>query len=214
VHYPTGAEGPFAAVAISDGYLGSGGCRSFQTGAWGPFLASWGIVTMIINTGSGDQPATRGRKLTAAIASLKAENERSGSELYQKLAGRYGTGGFSMGGGGTTYAAQDDSTLLTNMPLMPWGPVRSGVTVPTLVVCGASDGTASCRSHGTPFFNGLADSVPKMRVTVSGGHNGQPSAGGGESGRVGLAFQKVFLEGDERWRPLLAGADNDSSNIQ
>jgi hypothetical protein len=214
IYYPTDAEPPFAAVAVADGLLGSGGCSSFQTGQWGPLYASWGIVAMIVSTGSTDQPSTRGRALTEGIAAFKEENEDSGSPLYQKLAGRYGTSGFSMGGGGTTYAAQDDPTLLTNVPIMCYGPVRSGVTVPSLVICGSSDGTASCTAHGTPFYNGLDDSVPKMRVTVSSGHNGQPSAGGGVSGEVGLAFQKVFLEGDERWRPLLLMADSNDTNIQ
>jgi hypothetical protein len=214
VYYPTDAEPPFAAVAISDGFLGSGGCGSFQTGAWGPLYASHGIVAMIVVTGSSDQPSARGNALAEGIAAFKAENMDASSPLSGKLSGRYGTSGFSMGGGGTTYAAQDDPTLLTNVAIMPWGPVDSGITVPTLVICGQSDGTASCSTHGTPAYNGIADSVPKMRVVVSGGHNGQPSAGGGESGEFGLAFQKVFLEGDERWRPHLVGGGAEDTNIQ
>ena len=34
------------------------------------------------------------------------ENTKNGSPLFGKLSGRYGTSGFSMGGGGTTYAAR------------------------------------------------------------------------------------------------------------
>ncbi len=214
IYYPTDAEPPFAAVTVSDGFIGTGGCGIAQTGRWGPLYASWGIVTMIINTGGGDQPPTRGSKLGGGIEAFKAENEDSGSPLYQKLSGRYGTSGFSMGGGGTTYASEDDPSLMTSVAIMPWGPTRGSVTVPTLVICGASDGIASCTSHGTPYYGRLDNSVPKMRVTVSGGHNGQPSAGGSESGEMGLAFQKVFLEGDERWRPFLAGADSNDTNIQ
>jgi hypothetical protein len=214
VYYPTDAEPPFSAVAISDGFLGSGGCGSFQTGQWGPLDASHGIVAMIVNTGSADQPSARGRALSAGSAAFKEENEDSGSRLFGKLAGRYGTSGFSMGGGGTTYAAQGDSTLLTNVAIMPWGPVSRGVTVPSLVICGSSDGTAPCSSHGTPFYRSVADSVPKMRIVVSSGHSGQPSAGRGVSGEVGLAFQKLFLDGDERWRPLLVAADSEDTTIR
>lgn len=214
VFYPTDAEPPFAAVAVSDGFTGTGGCGSIQTGRWGPLYASHGIVAMIINTGSGDQPNLRGMKLTAAIAAFKAENEKSDSPLSGKLSGRYGTSGFSMGGGGTTYSSAGDATLKSSVALMPWGPVRTGVTVPTLIVCGSSDGTAPCASHGTPAYAGIADSVPKMRIQVSSGHNGQPTAGGSISGAVGLAFQKVFLEGDERWRPLLVAAESVETNIQ
>jgi len=214
VYYPTDAEPPFSAVAISDGYGGSGGCGRTQTDQWGPLYASYGIVTMIVVTGSGDQPNQRGRALTEGIAAFKSENMKSGSPLYQKLAGRYGTSGFSMGGGGTSFASQADDTLLSSVAIMPWGPVRSGVEVPTLVICGASDNIASCASHGTPLYQGIADSVPKMRVQVSGGHAGQPTAGGRNSGKYGLAFTKAFLDGDERWLTLLKSAESESSNIK
>jgi len=215
VYYPDGdAKPPFAAVAISDGFGGTGGCGASQTSNWGNLYASWGIVTMIINTGSGDQPNVRGRKLTAGIAAFKTENTKSGSPLEGKLAGRYGTSGFSMGGGGTSYSAQADKTLLTSVAIMPWGPTTTNISVPTLVICGASDGIASCASHGNGLYRGIADSVPKMRVQVSGGHAGQPSAGGGASGRIGLAFQKVYLEGDTRWKSLLTAVDSEETNIK
>ena len=48
---------------------------------------------------------------------------------------------------------------------------------------------------------------PKMMVTVSGASHldwfGPTHAGMGVSGETALAFQKVYLEGDERWKPLL-----------
>ena len=213
VYYPTNAEAPFAAVAISDGFGGSGGCGRTQTDGWGPLYASWGIVTMIVNTGSGDQPNARGRALNRGIEAFKSENMKSGSPLNGKMAGRYGTSGFSMGGGGTSYATVTDKTLLTSVAIMPWGPVRSGVTVPTLVICGSSDGIASCASHGSPLYNSIQGMTPKMKVTVSSGHVGQPTAGSGRSGAAGLAFQKVYLEGDTRWKPLLGMIMGEKANI-
>jgi hypothetical protein len=203
-----------AAVTVSDGFTGTGGCNSFQTGQWGPLYASWGIVAMIIDTGSGDQPNVRGQKLTKGIATFKAENTKSGSPLEGKLSGRYGTSGFSMGGGGTTFSSQADKTLRSSVAQMPWGPVRMGIEVPTLIICGSSDGTAPCASHGTPAYMGIADSVPKMRIQIQSGHAGQPSSGGGEAGRVGLAFQKVYLEGDTRWKSLLVSAKSEATNIK
>jgi hypothetical protein len=214
VYYPTNAEPPFAAVSVSDGFLGSGGCGSFQTGQWGTFYASWGIVTMIVDTGSLDQPDQRAQALLDGIAAFKAENTKNGGPLNGKLSGRYGTSGFSMGGGGTTIAARRDKTLLTDVAIMPWGPTNTGISVPTLVICGSSDGTASCSSHGTPAYRGIPDTVPKMRIEISSGHAGQPSSGRGGSGQVALAFQKVFLEGDTRWRPLLVAADSEETNIK
>ena len=215
VYYPTDAEPPFAAVTISDGFGGSGGCGAFaQTSGWGPFYASHGIVVMIVDTTGNDQPRTRGTKLLGGIEALKGENEDSASPLFGKLAGRYGTSGFSMGGGGTTFAAADNSELLSSVGLMAWTPTGNGVTVPTLFICGASDGLAVCGSHSEPAYAAMPDTTDKMLAFVSASHVGQPSAGGNMSGGFALAFQKVYLEGDERWRPILLGIEYDQTNIE
>jgi hypothetical protein len=214
VFYPTNAPPPYAAVAIADGFGGSGGCDSVQTEEWGPLYASHGIVSMIIETGTGDPANARGEALLAAIAAFKAENEKSESPLFGKLAGRYGTSGFSTGGGGSTFATQMDASLLSSVAIMPWGQAQSAGSVPTLIVCGESDGVAPCSAYGTKAYAEIASTVPKMRVTVASGHNGEPSAATGAIGAHALAFQKLFLEGDERWRPLLVAATSDESTIQ
>jgi hypothetical protein len=199
IYYPTDAEPPFAAVAISDGFTGSGGCTGAQTGQWGPLYASWGIVTMIIHTGANDQPNVRGTKLTAGIKAFMAENTKMASPLMGKLSGRYGTSGFSMGGGGTTFSAVADPTLKTSVGIMAWGPSGGAIKVPSLFIFGSSDSVA-----GTMGMSAYANvTAPKMTVTVNSTHAGQPTAGGGDSGKAGLAFQKVYLEGDERWKPIL-----------
>lgn len=213
VFYPTDAPPPYAAVAIADGFGGSGGCDSVQTQEWGPLYASHGIVSMIIETGTGDQASARGAALIEAIAAFKAEHEKSDSPLFGKLAGRYGTSGFSTGGGGSAVATQTDATLLSSVAIMPWGSESAG-SVPTLIVCGESDGVAPCSAYGTKAYAAVGGMAPKMRVTVASGHNGQPSAAMGATGAHALAFQKLFLEGDERWRPLLVAAMSDESTIK
>jgi hypothetical protein len=119
-----------------------------------------------------------------------------------------------MGGGGTTRATVEDKTLLSSVAIMPYSPQGTGVVTPTMVICGSSDGTAPCASHGTRVYDSIPASTPKIRVTVSSGHAGQPSAGGGDSGKWGLAFMKLYLDGDERWKPLLLADDATASNIQ
>jgi dienelactone hydrolase len=214
IYYPTDAQPPFAAVAIADGFGGSGGCDSVQVGQWGPLYASHGIAAMIVDTGSGAQPDARGDVLLRSIAALEAENERNDGPLYGKLAGRYGTSGFSMGGGGSSYASSADPTLSTSVSIMPWGVAADGGKVPTLVICGASDGVEPCSAYGAKLYAGIDASVPKMRVTIASDANGQPSADNGNSGAYALAFQKVFLEGDQRWRALLVGAKSDETTIK
>jgi hypothetical protein len=214
IHYPTDAEPPLAGVAICPGFLNSGP----EMAPWGPFYASWGIVTVVTNTIGSDIPDIRATKLLAAIEALKAENTKSGSPLNGKMAGRYGTSGYSMGGGGTTIAASKTPTLKTSIGLAPWGGVGTGTTVPTLVLCGSSDTVAPCSMSQTVYTQ-LPAQTPKMMVTISGATHfnwfGPADAGRGASGEAALAFQKVYLEGDERWKPLLLQVEGQvQTNIQ
>ena len=175
--------------------------------AWGPFYASHGIVVLITSTLGNDFPDVRATKLLASMTQLKAENTRSASPLFGKMAGRYGTSGYSMGGGGTTLASAQDSTLRTSIGLAEWGGSATNVKVPTLLLCGTSDTTAPCTSMTQVVYNGIATTTSKMMISINGATHlswfGPTNAGGGTSGKYALAFQKVFLEGDERWRPFL-----------
>jgi len=185
---------------------------------WGPFYASHGIVTVVTNTLGTDGPDIRATKLLAAITQLKAENTKSGSPLNGKLAGRYGTSGYSMGGGGTTLASSTDPTLRTSVALAPWGGNGTGVKVPTLLLCGSADGTAPC-SMSESVYPAIDANTPKMMVSIAGANHfawfNPTAAGSGNSGETALAFQKVFLEGDERWRPfLLQTRGTKTTNIQ
>jgi hypothetical protein len=203
-YYPTMGNGPFPAVAIVPGFLNSGP----EMASWGPFYASWGIICVVTNSGSTDFPDARGQYLLNAIRDLKAANTTQGSPLFGKLSGQYGTSGYSMGGGGTTIASSTDKTLRSSVGLAPWSPVGRGITVPTLHICGTSDSTASCGSNARPAYDAIPAATPKMLLVVNGGGHltswfGPGDTPGGISGGWALAFNKVFLEGDERWRPLL-----------
>lgn len=216
VFYPTDAEPPFAAVAIVPGFTNTGP----EMEPWGPFYASHGIVLVALDTIGSDAPAVRATKLLAGIDALEAENADAGSPLFGNLSGRYGTSGYSMGGGGTTIASGTEPTLMTSVGLAAWGPSTSGVQVPTLLLCGTSDTTAPC-STSQSAYTGLPQSTPKMMISIGGASHfnwfSPTAAGGGTSGKYALAFQKVYLEGDERWKPLLLtapGSDAQMTNIQ
>ena len=216
VVYPTDAEPPFAALALCGGFLNTGP----EMAAWGPLYASHGIVMVITATDGADVPDIRAMKLLASIEELKSENTKSGGPLNGKLSGRYGTSGYSMGGGGTTLASAEDGTLRTSLGLAPWGGDGSRVKVPTLLLCGDADTVAPC-NMAEGVYAGIADPTPKMLINVSGATHfnwfGPSDAGRGTSGKYALAFQKVFLEGDERWRPLLLekpSAASQMTNIQ
>jgi pimeloyl-ACP methyl ester carboxylesterase len=202
VYYPTDAEPPFAAVALCGGFLNTGP----EMEAWAPLYASYGIVTIIVTTGAADLPDLRATELLAAIKELDGMGKGSSGPLAGKLSGRYGTSGYSMGGGGTTIAAGTDATLKTSVGLAPWGGSGSNVMVPTLLLCGETDTVAPC-DMAQSVYTGMPAGTKKMIISIPGTTHfnwfGPTDAGGGTSGKYALAFQKVFLEGDERWKPML-----------
>lgn len=204
VFYPRNAPAPFVGMSLCGGFLNNGD----EMFGWGDFYASWGIVTVITWTGIFDLPSFRGWALGDAVEELKRENNNPLSPVYQKMSGRYGTSGYSMGGGGTTMAAQADSSHKVSIGMAPWAPTGFGVKVPTLMMCGDVDIVADC-SDSEWAYNDMGDDVPKMWVMLSGGVGHLdwfgPGAGWGKGGAYGLAFAKLFLEGDQRWKAPLLG---------
>lgn len=212
VYYPTDAEPPLAGIAIIPGFLNSGP----EMADWGPFYASYGIVVVVTNTDPSAPPSSRATTLLNGVKALKAENTESGSPLYGKLSDRFGTSGYSMGGGGTTIASGQDSSLKVSIGLAPWGGNGDNVTVATLLLCGSADTTAPC-SMSSPVYRAISDSTPKMMVVMQGASHfawfGPEGAEFGRSGMIALAFAKLHLEGDERWKSVLLMADG-MTNIQ
>ncbi len=204
VYYPTDGKPPYASVALCGGFLNSGP----EMVEWGSFYASWGIVTNITGTFPTDFPDVRAGNLLAAVEELKKENSKAGSPLNGKLSDRYGTSGYSMGGGGTTIAANMTPALKTSVGLAAWGPDTSRTKVPTLLLCGAADIVAPCSDHTDPAYTAIPAGTPKMKITLDDGDHlaawfGPADGQGGVSGGWALAFQKVYLEGDTRWKTLL-----------
>lgn len=212
VFYPSDAEPPFAGLAIAAGFLNTG----VEILDWGEFFASHGIVTVVTTTTGADLPAIRAAKLASSIEELERLNAEGGNPLSGAMSGRYGTSGYSMGGGGTTIASADDSSLVSSVGLAPWAPVGRGITTPTLLLCGSTDTVAPC-SMAEGAYAEIPESTPKMLVVLPlVGHltwlSGPTAPATG--GALALAFQKLFLEGDERWRTLLVGAGGDvTTNI-
>jgi dienelactone hydrolase len=215
LHVPVGAEPPFAGVVVVPGFVSP----EASIRAWGPFLASHGIVTLTIGTNSGgDPPDVRADALLDGIETLKAEQSRSGGPLEGRLAlDRFAVMGWSMGGGGTLIAANETPALRAAISLAAWSPgVRfTDNQVPTLLLAGSADILAGGQSQG--FFDSIPESTPKMLFEVAGGPHdiaNDPSSAGGEIGRYGLSWMKVFLEGDERYRQFLLETPSSESDFR
>ena len=209
--YPTDAEPPLAGIAICPGFLNTGP----EMMGWGTFYASWGIVTVVTNTGAADIPDIRAGLLLGAVDEMKKENMDSSSPLSGKMSGRYGTSGYSMGGGGTTIAASMTPELKTSVGLAAWGGRGNGTKVATLLLCGDIDAVAPCNMSDSVYTQ-IPAGTPKMQIHFPGADHlaawfGPGDAAGGQSGGFALAWQKVYLEGDTRWKTLLMGKAPGSS---
>jgi dienelactone hydrolase len=211
IYYPTDVEGNLGGVVMCPGFT----ARQSSIAAWGPFFASHGIVLMTIDTNTVADPVpTRARALMDALASLKAENTRTGSPLRGKLsADKFGLSGWSMGGGGTWIATAQNPTLKTGVTLAGHNATGGGAgvsrasKVPTLMMNGASDVTIlGGLGQSSGAYNAIPATTPKILYEMSGeGHFswGTPRTKGGASGRYMMAWQKVYLEGEEQYKSIL-----------
>lgn len=215
LYVPAGAAAPFAAVAIAPGYEEP----ESTIQAWGPFLASHGIVVLTLGTNTPtDSAEARASALLDALETIKAEDRRAGSPLAGKLArDRLGVMGWSMGGAGTLIAAESTPSLKAAITLAAWSPGEefSNDQVPTLLFAGSADEVSGGQAQG--FFASLPSTTPKMLYEVRGGEHeigNDPQNANGEIGRYGLSWLEVFLVGDERYRQFLEEMPTQASDFR
>lgn len=210
IYYPEDAEPPFSMIVFCPGFLSTQG----DNAKWGPFMASHGIVFMIIDTNTtSDSVLQRKAAELDALESLKAEHTRAGSPLEGKLAlDRVGLMGWSMGGGGAWLNGIDHPEIKTVVTLTGHHataggpePVR-GLTVPTLMLAGTADTAVLGLGMSQPIYEVIPDSTPKLLYEVEGASHfdfNDPAFLDGVPARYALAWQKVFLEEDKRYYDFL-----------
>ena len=221
IYCPENTSHPLASIVIIPGYANPE--SSIQD--WGPFLASHGIVCMTIGTNSVfDMVETRRDALKDALISLKAENDRTGSYLYNKLdTSLVALGGWSMGGGGAQLLAAENQNIKAVIALCPWiDPLVSSPTllnhnVPVLFFGGQVDAVAPPNLHAEAQYNYTPSTTTKLLYEVFlGGHTiaNSPSGGQGDVGRMAVSWLKTFLEKDSCYCPLLLSVPGSSSDYQ
>ncbi|MET9758046.1 discoidin domain-containing protein [Streptomyces sp. NPDC006372] len=209
VTYPT-AGGSYPGVVLMPGYQGTQ-----QNLQWlAPRLASWGFV--VINVGTNtltDDPASRGRQITAAGTQLLALGEATGNPISGKVNGTLGAVGHSMGGGGVMAALRDDPRLRAGVPTAPYYPNAnfSGVTDPTFFLTCQSDPVAHGNTYAVPWYNSMSQ-AEKLYIEVPGDHL-CPMTGSGNKAKQGkwiVSFLSYWLRADTRFTPFLCGPARDA----
>ncbi|WP_317928613.1 hypothetical protein [Halioxenophilus sp. WMMB6] len=212
VYYPTDAQPPYSLVVFTPPYL------TTQSGFrdWGPFFASYGIVTVLMDTVTiYDYPDARADQQKQVLDAMKSENSRTGSPLRGDLdLSRFGAMGWSMGGGATwinsaEYAGLRSAMTLAGHNLTATNSNSQGnnTYIPTMLFNGATDTTyLGGLGQSDGVYNSIPNGVPKAFYVVSNvGHFawGSPTSANRYVGELALAFQKTYLDGDTRWQSFI-----------
>lgn len=213
IHYPTGTEGTMAAIVVIPGFVSAESSIDW----WGPKLASHGFVVMTIDTNTGfDQPPSRARQINNALDYLVDQNSSRTSPVRGMIdTDRLGVIGWSMGGGGTLRVASE-GRIKAAIPLAPWDTVSTHAgrsQAPTLIFACESDIIAPVRSHASPFYNRLPNSIDKAYVEINNGSHYCANGGGLNNdvlSRFGVSWMKRFLDEDTRYSQFLCGPNHTS----
>jgi len=180
-------------------------------------LATWGFVVATIDTNSVfDFPDSRGTQMAAALRAVAAITTGPAAGKVNRAANKRGVTGHSMGGGGTLNALQNDRTLLAGFGFAPFNvDTNFGALVnqAAAIAGGQNDNVAPTAQHATPFFNVISPDNPSLlcieaaedHFFVSENPPDQPSS------LYQIAWFKVFLANDERFRPFLVNQTGCSS---
>jgi dienelactone hydrolase len=204
VFYPSAGAGPFVVVMISPGLTEI--LAYLQL--WAQRFASYGYVAVFVaaNDTDTDSEATRAVGLWSAIASIKGENTRSGSPLEGKLSTCIVTSGHSLGGGASLTIANSYPTAVVGaLGFNPYDPLTtfSSIVVPTLVITGQDDTTAPPAQHGLRQYDSMSPSISKEYVEIEGGTHQAALFPGTIPGQYAVAWIKLTVDGDARYRPFL-----------
>ena len=170
LYYPLEAPSPIPVVVLIPGFTNS--ISAIQD--WGPFLASYGYATFLVNVNSFfEPPFSRAEALLDGIVTIKVENERLGSPLFGGLnVENFTVGGYSMGGGGAQIAAQQDSSIKAVIALASWldnPSITVNNNTSILFISGENDNIAPNNYHTDLFYDYTPEDTDKLLYEIAGG---------------------------------------------
>jgi hypothetical protein len=191
--------------------------------AWATYLASRGFVCLSLDTNSlSDSPTLRAAALIDGMETIRQENNRTSSPVYQKInTNNIAVGGWSMGGGGAQLAAQIDPRIKAVLAIAPWinqsssTPSNLNHNAPVIIISGELDPIAPPFIHSDVHYNYTPVTTPKLLFEVSGGSHStplNPYTGNEDLGNVAFAWLKLFLEPDPCYCSLLSTLSLDQNS--
>jgi len=216
LYYPIGGAGNYKSIVLVPGFFAT----QTSVAAWGRFFASHGFASMTIGTNNlADYPNVRANALLDGMETIRQENNRIASPLYNNLDTiNIAVGGWSMGGGGAQLAAVSDTRVKAVFAIAPWLNYSTLVTAdlnhasPVLILSGQFDPTAPPAQHSNVHYNYTPATTEKVLFEIVGGDHYiplSPGFGNGDVGNVAFAWMNLFLNGDSCYCSIVK---NDSLN--
>jgi dienelactone hydrolase len=173
VYYPLKGAGNYKSIVLVPGFVSP----QSSVANWGRFFASHGFVAMTIGTNNlNDYPDVRAAALLDAMVTLKQENNRSASPLYNNLDTiNIAVGGWSMGGGGAQLASVLDKRIKAVFAIAPWlesiklKPADLDHASPILILSGQLDAVAAPISNANIHYNYTPATTKKVLFEIAGG---------------------------------------------
>ncbi len=211
LYFPTNSEGNLKSIVLVPGYKAT----QRSVSLWARYLAERGYVTMTIGTNAlTDSPALRAKALVDGMETIRQENNRTDSPLFQKLdTENIAVGGWSMGGGGAQLAAALDKRVKAVIAITPWLYPKTLVetdlnhTAPVLILSGQVDPTAPPASHSNVHYDYTPSNTKKMLFEIIEGNHSTPlypNTGKGDLGNVAYAWLELFVGGNDCYSQLLS----------
>jgi dienelactone hydrolase len=166
------ANGEFPIIVFGHGFVM----------AWSAYENIWeelvpqGYIVAFPRTEGGFSPthADFGQDLSLVLDDLLSLDQDNSSLFFEKLNDRSAIMGHSMGGGSTMLAAAENTNATTIVGLAPAETdpsaiaAAANITIPALILSGASDGVTPDDEHHIPIYDALASQC-KYFVSILGG---------------------------------------------
>ena len=236
IYYPNEFEGSLGSIVFGAGWGGDQGSMA----DWAYYFSSYGFVSATIqyNDPENDSHGYRAEAILDLIQSIKLENQRQNSPLFNSLdTNSFAVSGYSLSGGAVQLSAVLDSTLSAVIALNPTIIVEdcdacAGSnyciclvpeflyhSVPTLIISGENE-INELPSYegmlGSDHYENTPNTTEKMLYEIANGGHGSaafPSSTGGQPAKLALHWLNYFVQGKEEYCDSLMITPSDASQF-